>query len=66
MLHAEKVLRDELAKTSLASLTAGVLGKGIPSGFMSEVQTWFADRQAAREDARIVGMRSRSTTREDA
>ncbi len=64
MLNAEKVLREELAKTSLASLSAGVLDKGMPSGFMNQVQTWFADRQAAREDARIVGMRSRITTHE--
>jgi Rrf2 family protein len=66
MLQAEKVLRDELGKTSLALLSAGVLGKGMPSGFIGQVQTWFADRQEAREDARVTGMRSRSTTREDA
>lgn len=65
MLNAEKVLRDELAKSSLASLSAGALGKSIPSGFMSDVQVWFADRQAAREDARIVGIRARSTARDD-
>ncbi|MBN3802357.1 Rrf2 family transcriptional regulator [Paraburkholderia sp. Ac-20336] len=65
MLNAEKVLRDELAKTSLARLSAGVLGKGIPAGFASQVHTWFAGRHEAREDARITGMRSRSTTRED-
>lgn len=65
MLRAEKVLRDELAKTSLASLSASVLGKGMPSSFIGHVQAWFADRQAAREDARISGMRSRSTTHDE-
>ncbi|CAG9165882.1 RrF2 family transcriptional regulator [Cupriavidus pampae] len=64
MLNAEKVLREELAKTTLASLSAGVLGKGMPSGFMNQAQIWFAERQTAREDARMVGVRSRATTRE--
>lgn len=63
MLRAEDVLRAELAKTSLADLTAGVADKGMPSGFVHQVQTWFADRQTEREDARIVGMRSRATAR---
>ncbi len=65
MLNAEKVLRNELTKTSLASLSAGVLSKSMPPTFMGQVQIWFADRQAAREDARITGMRSRSTARDD-
>ena len=65
MLNAQKVMRGELAKSNLASLSTGVLGKGLPSGFMNEVQVWFADKQAAREDARITGMRSRATSRED-
>ncbi len=65
MLQAEKVMRDELAKTTLASLTGSVLGKGVPASFMNEVKVWFADRQTAREDARITGMRSRATARED-
>jgi DNA-binding IscR family transcriptional regulator len=59
MLRAEKVLRDEFSKTSLASLSAGVLGKRMPSNFPGQVCAWFADRQTAREDARITGMRSR-------
>lgn len=60
MLNAEQVMRSELAKSSLASLTTGVLGKGVPAGFMNDVKVWFADKQVAREDARIMGMRSRS------
>lgn len=60
MLRAEKVLRDELSKTTLASLSAGVVEKRMPAGFPGQVRTWFADRQTAREDARITGMRSRS------
>lgn len=60
MLHAEKVLREELAKTNLASLSAGVMGKDLPLGFKDQVHDWFAERQTAREKARITGMRSRS------
>lgn len=65
MLNAENVLREELAKTSLASLSAGVVGKGLPSSFMKQAQVWFAERQTAREEARIGGMRSRASARED-
>ncbi len=57
MLRAEKVLRDELSKTTLASLSDG---KRMPAGFQNQVRTWFADRQTAREDARIAAMRSRA------
>ncbi len=65
MLRAEKILREELAKTSLASLAAGVLKKGMPQGFSGQVRDWFADRQTARENARITGMRSRYVSRGD-
>lgn len=65
MLNAQKVLRDELAKSNLASLSAGVLGKGLTPEFLGEVKVWFSDRQAAREDARIVGIRARATAEED-
>jgi len=63
MLRAEKVLREELARTSLATLQASVLGKGMPASFVGQVQSWFADRQKAREDARIAGMRARVRAR---
>jgi len=60
MLRAENILREELARTSLASLAAGVLGKnGLPARFPDQVRSWFADRQTAREEARVTGMRSR-------
>ncbi len=60
MLNAEKVMRAELAKSNLASLAGGVMGKGVPVSFMKDVQVWFADRQVSREEARISGMRARS------
>lgn len=66
MIRAEQVLRDELAKTSLASLSGAVLAKVFPSSFPGQVRDWFADRQTAREDARISGMRSHAATRTDA
>ena len=65
MLNAEKVMRAELAKSSLASLTTGVLGKGVPVAFMRDVKLWFAERQVSREEARITGMRSRSSVQEE-
>ncbi|MBN9008131.1 MAG: Rrf2 family transcriptional regulator [Rhizobiales bacterium] len=60
MLRAEKVMREELARTSLADLQDGVFAKGMPAGFPKQVRGWFADRQTAREDARITAMRSRA------
>lgn len=65
MLNVERVMRVELAKSTLASLMSSVLGKGVPAGFMNEVQVWFADRQVLREEARITGMRTRSSSRDD-
>lgn len=65
MLNAQKVMRAELAKSTLASLAAGVLAKGVPAGFANEAKVWFAERHAAREGARIDGMRARSTARGD-
>ncbi|MDQ8730642.1 Rrf2 family transcriptional regulator [Bradyrhizobium sp. LHD-71] len=66
MLRAERVMREELAKTSLASLQRGLLGKGMPASFSEQARAWFADRQTAREGARITAMRSRPGTRDDA
>lgn len=65
MLNAQEVLRAELAKTSLAALAAGVQDRGMPAQFAGEVKMWFAERQAAREDARVGGMRARSASRQD-
>lgn len=66
MLRAEKTLRDELAATNLASLSADIIGKGMPPGFSDEVRIWFADRQSVREQARITAMRRRVGNRDDA
>ncbi|MGN6766972.1 MAG: RrF2 family transcriptional regulator [Rhizobiaceae bacterium] len=57
MLRAEKAMREELAKTSLADLQQGVFDKGMPAAFPNEVRGWFAARQTAREDARLAAMR---------
>jgi Rrf2 family protein len=65
MIRAENVLREELAKTSLASLAGTVINKIQPAGFSDQVRDWFADRQTAREDARISGMRTRATAPAD-
>ncbi|MFC3127211.1 RrF2 family transcriptional regulator [Pseudoroseomonas globiformis] len=62
MIRAEKAMRAELAKTSLASLMTVVAEKGQPPGFGKQVQAWFADRQTAREGARISGIRSRAAS----
>lgn len=56
MLRAEKAMRAELAKTSLASLVASMAKKGMPDTFSNEAQVWFADRQRAREAARLDAM----------
>jgi DNA-binding IscR family transcriptional regulator len=58
MLRAEKTLRDELARSSLGSLSAGFRNKRLPPQFSSVVQEWFAARQTTREDARLSAMRS--------
>lgn len=60
MLRAEKAMKEELAKTSLADLHGGVFAKGMPASFPHQARGWFADRQTAREDARIAAMRSRT------
>jgi hypothetical protein len=58
MLRAEKTLRDELARSSLGSLSAGFRNTRLPPQFSSVVQEWFSARQAGREDARLSAMRS--------
>jgi Rrf2 family protein len=59
MLRAEKTLRDELAKSSLGSLSLGFRSKRLPARFPAVVQEWFAARQATREDARLSAMKAR-------
>ncbi|MDI7864933.1 Rrf2 family transcriptional regulator [Rhizobiaceae bacterium n13] len=53
MLRAEKRMRSELGKTSLADLAQG----GRPEDFESLVANWFRDRTAARETARVKGLK---------
>ncbi|WMJ68631.1 Rrf2 family transcriptional regulator [Stenotrophomonas sp. 24(2023)] len=61
MINAQKAMREELARSNLASIAEGVQAKGRPASFAGDVQDWFADRQVAREEARITGMRSRAS-----
>lgn len=56
MLRAERAMRAELAQTSLATLITGMARKGMPDTFSAEAQVWFADRQQAREAARLDAM----------
>ncbi|KAG1321342.1 hypothetical protein G6F61_015220 [Rhizopus arrhizus] len=65
MINAQKAMREELARSSLASIAEGVQGKGRPPSFAGDVQDWFADRQIAREEARITGMRARTAAQDD-
>lgn len=58
MLRAEKTLRDELARSSLGSLSAGFRNNRLPPQFPSRVEEWFAVRQTTREQARLSAMRS--------
>lgn len=53
MIRAEKQMRAELNKTTLADLAHG----GRPAEFEALVADWFRDRGAARETARITGMK---------
>jgi Rrf2 family protein len=59
MLRAEKTLRDELANSSLGSLSAGFRNTRLPAQFSSVIQEWFSVRHATREDARLSAMKSR-------
>ena len=54
MLRAEKQMRAELAKTSLADLTRG---ERRPAEFETLVSDWFRDRTLSRETARLSAMR---------
>jgi Rrf2 family protein len=55
MIRAEKQMRAELERTTLADLSRG----GRPTGFETEVADWFRERGYAREAARITGMKKR-------
>lgn len=56
MIRAEKAMREEMAKTSLMTLARSAPGKG--SDMSDQARDWFAERYAAREDARVAGMRA--------
>lgn len=58
MLRAEKTMRAEMSKTTLADLARG----GRPAAFEARVAGWFQDRSAARETARIDAVRHRNRT----
>lgn len=53
MLRAERRMRSELDRTSLADLARG----GRPEEFESLVADWFRDRTSARETARVTALR---------
>lgn len=53
MLRAEKRMRLELGKTSLADLVQG----GRPEDFENLAANWFRDRTAARETARVTALK---------
>jgi len=59
MLQAEKNLRAELSQTRLSDLSEGFQTKRLPAGFTNQVQDWFSDRQANREQARVAAVRER-------
>lgn len=60
MIRAEKAMREELAKTSLMSLAGSAPGRG--SDMSGQVRDWFANRYAAREDARVAGIRAHASS----
>ncbi|MBX9455454.1 MAG: Rrf2 family transcriptional regulator [Rhizobium sp.] len=60
MLRAEKRMRAELIKTSLADLAQG----GRPKDFESLVADWFRDRSTARETARVTALKAGRRSRQ--
>lgn len=60
MIRAEKQMRAELARTTLADLAKG----GRPAAFEKSVGDWFENRAAAREEARMTAVKKgrRSTS----
>jgi hypothetical protein len=53
MLRAEKAMRQELARESLATV-ARVLDRKAPSRFSGEVQAWFAGQTKSRRRKQSV------------
>jgi Rrf2 family protein len=56
MLRAERAMRDELARTTLASLVQGVSGKA-PPAFAQTVENWLRERSGGRERTRIAAVK---------
>ncbi|PXA96201.1 transcriptional regulator [Nostoc sp. 3335mG] len=54
MLRAEKRMRAELARTTLAELIEG----GRPAAFEASVIEWFSEKSAGREAARLAAIRA--------
>ena len=59
MIRAEKILRSELARTTLAVLVARVSHKA-PLEFALEFQKWLADRAASRGESRLSALKHRA------
>jgi Rrf2 family protein len=51
MLRAERSMREELARETLASVSA-TFGRKAPPGFSGDVQTWLEDRVSSRASPR--------------
>jgi Rrf2 family protein len=62
MLRAEKTMRDELARTTLADLAATVAGK-FPPSFSADVQAWLSERAQARRRPRAAPSKARKPGR---
>ncbi len=56
MIRAERILHDELARTTLSGLADGV-GRKAPPGFETDVQAWLADRFESRAQAQIAAVK---------
>jgi Rrf2 family protein len=62
MMRAEKLLRGELARTTLTMLAAGVSRKAPPE-FALDVQKWLAERATSRDESRVCLLNPRSPVR---
>jgi Rrf2 family protein len=60
MLRAERLMREELSKTTLASLADGVAQKA-PVRFGGTVHEWFDERTATRSRVHTVALQNRRT-----
>jgi len=60
MLRAEQIMREELARTSLADLASSVRDKA-PSAFLGEAQGWLENRSQTRRTSKVRQRRSADT-----